>query len=88
MVNQQVVVLNHTGLHTRPAKEIVKAAGAFESEIKLQKDTKIANAKSFVSVLSLGASKGTEILVSAAGEDEVKALQSIVDLFNSKFGEE
>ncbi|WP_019535980.1 HPr family phosphocarrier protein [Paenibacillus ginsengihumi] len=88
MLTKQVVVLNHTGLHTRPAKEIVKTAGSFQSDILLQKDTKTANAKSFISVLSLGAPKGTEILVSAAGEDEERALQSIVALFENKFGEE
>jgi len=88
MVNQLVVVQNHTGLHTRPVKEIIKAANSFQSTITLQKENKIANAASFISVLSLGAPKGTEILITATGEDEERALQTIVDLFNNKFGEE
>ncbi|UUZ79822.1 HPr family phosphocarrier protein [Paenibacillus sp. P26] len=88
MLTQQVIVQNHTGLHARPAKEIVKTAGSFQSEITLKKDTKIANAKSLVGVIALGAPKGTEIIVSAAGEDEESALKSIVALFENKFGEE
>jgi phosphocarrier protein len=88
MVSQKVIVLNHMGLHTRPAKDIVKLAGSFQSVITFQKESKTANAASFISVLSLGAPKGTEIQVNADGEDENQALQSIVDLFSNKFGEE
>jgi phosphotransferase system HPr (HPr) family protein len=88
MRSQQVTIINHTGLHTRPAKEIVKVATSYKSEITLQKDTKVANAKSFINVISLGAPKGTEITVSASGEDEDEALQSIVKLFENKFGED
>jgi phosphocarrier protein HPr len=88
MVSQKVRVENQMGLHTRPAKEIVKLAGSFQSVITFQKDSKTANAGSFISVLTLGAPKGTEIQVNADGEDEKQALQSIVELFLNKFGEE
>jgi phosphocarrier protein HPr len=88
MVSQKVTVENQMGLHTRPAKDIVKLAGSFESVITFQKESKTANAASFISVLSLGAPRGTEIVVNADGEDENQALQAIVNLFLNKFGEE
>jgi phosphocarrier protein HPr len=88
MIEHKVTVLNQMGLHTRPVKEIVKAAGMFQSEIQIKRDTKTANAKSFVSVLALGAPKGTELLLVAEGEDEVSAAQKILELFENQFGED
>jgi phosphocarrier protein len=39
-------------------------------------------------ILTLGASFGTELKVIAEGEDEQKALEAMVNLFNNKFEEE
>ncbi|EXX86925.1 serine kinase [Paenibacillus darwinianus] len=88
MVNHKVTVLNQMGLHTRPVKEIVKTAGGFRSEILIKRETKTANAKSFVSTIALGAARGTELLLTAEGEDEEQALREIVELFENKFGED
>ena len=71
MVEKVFVVKNETGLHARPASQFVQKAAKFKSVIKLKKDGKEANAKSIISVLSLGASKGSEITISCAGDVEL-----------------
>ncbi|HOQ48804.1 MAG TPA: HPr family phosphocarrier protein [Candidatus Kapabacteria bacterium] len=38
-------------------------------------------------VLSMGASKGTKLTIKAEGEDEQEAVDEIVKLFESGFGE-
>ncbi len=83
MVEKVFVVKNETGLHARPASQFVQKAAKFKSVIKLKKDGKEANAKSIISVLSLGASKGSEITISCAGDDEQEALSALIELLDN-----
>ena len=83
MVEKVFVVKNETGLHGRPASQFVQKAAKFKSVIKLKKDGKEANAKSIISVLSLGASKGSEITISCAGDDEQEALSALIELLDN-----
>ena len=55
----------------------------FSSTIKIKKDGKEGNAKSIISVLSLGASNGSEITISCTGEDEQEALNALIDLLDN-----
>jgi phosphocarrier protein HPr len=87
MAEKEMTILNHTGLHTRPAKEFVKLAGSFKSEITVLRPGKTANAKSFISVITLGAAQGTTITIRADGEDEKEALDALCALIEDKFGE-
>lgn len=46
------------------------------------------NAKSILGVMMLAAEVGSEILLKADGEDEEQAVETLVRLFEEKFGEE
>jgi phosphocarrier protein len=83
MVEQVFRVKNETGLHARPASMFVQKAAKFKSVIKLYKEGKEANAKSIISVLSLGASKGSDITISCTGDDEKDALAALVELLEN-----
>lgn len=83
-----VEVKNKTGLHARPAALFVQTASKFKSEIFIEKEGKKVNAKSIMGVMSLAVSQGTKIEISASGEDEKKAVEALVALIDSKFGEE
>lgn len=81
-------VINAVGLHARPASEFVKLATKFKSRISIQNITKASStvdAKSILSVLTLGVEKEHEIALSAEGEDEVQAVQALRDLIESDF---
>lgn len=73
----ELIIQNRTGLHARPAKVLVNLAKRFKAEITIQHGEKKANAKSMVSVLTLGASSGSRILLQTSGEDEDAALREI-----------
>ncbi|MFO7152422.1 MAG: HPr family phosphocarrier protein [Bacillota bacterium] len=88
MYEKTVVVENKTGLHARPAAMFVQAANKFKSEIFIEKEGKKVNAKSIMGVMSLAVSQGTTIKISAQGEDEKQAVEDLVALVKSKFGEE
>jgi phosphotransferase system HPr (HPr) family protein len=88
METQKVTIKNKTGIHARPASIFVKAAAGFKSEITINKGTSKASAKSLINILALGLAKGSELEITASGEDEKEAVNTLVDLINSKFGEE
>ena len=83
----ELVIQNKTGLHARPAKVLVNLAKQFKSDISLQHKGKRANAKSMVSVLTLGAVNGSDIIVQANGLDEEKAIAEIEAAILSGLGD-
>lgn len=87
MVEKEVEIVNRAGIHTRPASLIVKTAAKFKSEIYLIKDGFGINAKSIIGIMTMGASKGTKLIISADGEDEQAAVKELSDLISSGFGE-
>jgi phosphocarrier protein HPr len=90
-VSKEMTVFNKVGLHARPAAMFVKKAAPFKSKISvvnLSKETQPANAKSLLSVLSIGVQKDDRILVTCDGEDEAQALVALVELVAANFGEE
>ena len=89
MVKKQTTITNKTGLHARPASEFVAAATKFKSKITIKRidSDKEANVKSIVFVLSLGLTRGTQVEIAASGEDEAEAVDTLVALIESGFGE-
>lgn len=89
MLEKRVTVINELGLHARAAAQVVRRAREFKAQILLTHEVTgfSANAKSILSLLYLAASTGVVIIVSAQGDDEAAALDAIVSLFESGFGE-
>ena len=87
MKKQTVVIKNETGLHARPASMLVDEASGYDSDINLVYEGKEVNAKSIMGVMSLGISQNGEVVVQAKGSDEEAAVEAIVKLIESGFGE-
>ena len=87
MVSQQITIINKLGLHARAASKLVNEASQFESEVFIDKDGNRVNAKSIMGVMMLAASKGTEIVLEAEGNDEQACLDAIATLINNRFDE-
>ncbi|NNE67291.1 MAG: HPr family phosphocarrier protein [Pyrinomonadaceae bacterium] len=89
MQQGKVLVVNRLGLHARAAAKLVKTAESFESRIIISSEdgSASANAKSILSLLTLAASKGGTLRISAEGADEIEAFETITSLFESGFGE-
>ena len=88
MVEREVIVKNETGIHARPASLLVQTANEFEADIKLIKEDEEANAKSIMGVMSLAVSVDNQIIIKAEGVEEEEAVEAIVELIESNFGEE
>ncbi|MDK2902200.1 MAG: phosphocarrier protein HPr [Clostridiales bacterium] len=72
------------GLHARPASEVSKLCQSFTSDVKFINGDIEANPKSTLGLLTLGATKGTEIKVEISGDDEAEALKAIEEFFQRK----
>lgn len=91
MYSRSVEIINRTGLHARPASDFVQKAKQFQSKIKIlnkaMPDSGPVNAKSIVSVLTQCLAQGTVAEISAEGPDEEQAVEALVELIQSGFGE-
>jgi phosphocarrier protein HPr len=67
-------------LHARPAGVFVRAAASFAATIEVQANGRRANAKSILEILGLGADGGTELTISASGDDAVEAVAELASL--------
>lgn len=71
MYRKEIVINNKTGLHARPASELVEFCTGFKSEITLLTGAnEEINAKSIISILSGEIYQGTRILLQVEGSDE------------------
>lgn len=87
MKKEKIILQNETGLHARPAGELVKLASTFKCDVNITANGRTVNAKSILAIMSLGIKENTEIELECNGEDEEIAMNEIVKAFNNKFGE-
>jgi len=87
MMRLEITIHNETGLHARPAKTLVNLVKKYKSDVAIWHGEKKANAKSLISVLTLGASKGSRLKFEVSGEDEEAALAEIEAAIRSGLGE-
>ena len=77
MFKKKLVIKNKTGLHARPASDLVALSKQFESKITISGNGAEVNPKSIISILKAGIGQGTEITLTAEGPDELKAGEDI-----------
>lgn len=84
MITRECIVTCETGLHARPASELVKLTQGFECSISASNsDGMETDAKSIIGILSLGADKNACVTFTADGADEEEAIEEIVSLLKN-----
>ena len=76
-------LINPSGLHARPAAEFVRLASTFDARISLNG----VDAKSLLRIMGLGLGKGSVVRIEATGPQAEVALDALVTLLGSGFGE-
>jgi phosphocarrier protein FPr len=76
------------GLHARPSTTVVEVAKRFRATITVHHEGRVANAKSLITLLQLGATAGTLLTFSAEGDDAQQALAAIRAAFEAGIDEE
>lgn len=89
MINKTVVIKNKLGIHARPAGQLVREASRFKSMVYIGRNGNEVNGKSIMGVLMLAAACGTLLELRIDGEDELSAMEALVELIEvKKFDEE
>ncbi len=87
-VSQSVRICNKRGLHARASAKFVTLAEQFAAEIRVARDHETVNANSIMGLMMLGAGLGTQITITAEGEDAQPALEALIALIETKFSED
>ena len=83
MYEAKLKVMNATGLHARPASDLMALSSTFQSDICILTENARINPKSIISILGGGVYKGTEITLQIEGEDEEEAGRALVQLIEN-----
>ena len=88
MINRRVTIINRFGLHARAANVFVRTARQYGATIQVSAGVQAADGKSIMGVMTLGASRGTEVELFAEGSDAEEAILALEELIRNRFGEE
>lgn len=83
MTKVEYTIKNKVGLHARPASLFVKEANRFESDITIEANGTEVDGKSILSVMTLGAGKGTCVIIGADGKDEKEAIDTLLQTLDA-----
>jgi len=82
-VTAEATVVDVQGMHARPASLISEQAATFSgTDIRIRNDQKTANPKSMATLLSMGASQGDVLIISAQGTEADQAVQVLAEMIN------
>lgn len=88
VITRELAILNQYGIHARPAAMFVKTASKYEADVTVEKDNIRISGKSIMGLMTMEASCGTKIRITAEGVDADQALDELQKLVEHKFYEE
>jgi len=82
---QQVEISNELGLHLRVANQLVQLAQQFQSEVRVRWNGQVADGKSILDLMTLGAGSGAWLELEVSGPDSDEAVAALCELVESSF---
>jgi phosphocarrier protein HPr len=79
MAEKTYTITDEQGLQAQQVTLLVNTANKFASEVSLEYKAKKVNLKSIMGVMSLGVSQGSEVKVSATGEDAEAVINALTE---------
>ncbi|HWI88789.1 MAG TPA: HPr family phosphocarrier protein [Sphingomicrobium sp.] len=87
-VSREVRITNQRGLHARASAKFVNLASEIDAKIDVEKDGHKVCGTSIMGLMMLGAAMGDSIVIHCEGPYSEQALEKLVELVESRFGEE
>ena len=87
-LEKKILITNKLGLHARAAAKFVDLTSKCRSKFFVKKGRRVVNGSSLVGLLTLAASKGTEIKIQCSGFSAEQDLSRLIKLIKNNFGEE
>ena len=90
MASRKVIIKNKLGLHARPAMMFVETASKYQAEVSVCRtdQSEPVDGRSIMQMMMLAATEGTQLEISATGEDAENAVEALVELVKSNFQED
>ena len=85
MIDTNIDVINKLGLHARASGRLIEVTTKYRSDIQIGRGNSLVDAKNIMSLLMLGAGKGSTLRLVVDGPDEEKACEAIKQLFAARF---
>ncbi len=82
-LRRNVRITNPSGLHARPAAQVVARLQPLTADITIAVNGRRADARSITAVLGLGAAVGDELTITARGADAQAALDAVLGIVTS-----
>ena len=86
-LTRTVKITNMRGLHARASAKFCAVASSYKADITVEKDGVSVGGCSIMGLMMLGAGIGSEITLSATGEQAEEAVDTLVKLVEDRFGE-
>jgi phosphocarrier protein len=83
-----VDIVNMRGLHARASAKFVRAASAFDAEVRVSKDNQTVDARSIMGLMMLAAGPGCCIEIEAEGPQAQAAIEALAALVAARFEED
>ena len=87
-LERKILITNKLGLHARASAKFVDFTSKCKSKFLVKKGKNIVNGSSLLGLMTLAASKGTEIKIQCIGINAEEDLEKLVNLIKNNFGEE
>jgi phosphocarrier protein HPr len=84
----EVTIPNKKGLHARASAQFVRCAAGFDAEIRVTREGHTVGGTSIMGLMMLAAGQGHSILIEAEGADARAAIEALIALVESGFGED
>ena len=84
-ITREFTLLNKYGMHVRPAGLFAKTASRFDAEVDVEKDGNVVSGKSIMALMTLEATCGTVLKVTASGAQANEVLDELEALIARKF---
>ncbi len=90
MASRKVTIKNKLGLHARPAMMFVETASKYQAMVSVCRtdQSEPVDGRSIMQMMMLAATEGTQLEISATGEDAENAVEALVELVKSNFQED
>lgn len=86
MYRREIVIANPSGLHARPAFELVEKCKRFKSEVEIMNGSIRIDPKDIFSLLEGELRKNSSLVIKAVGEDEQQTVDVICRFIDSLDG--
>jgi phosphocarrier protein len=84
----EVTISNKKGLHARASAQFVRCASNFSAQVRVTREGHTVGGTSIMGLMMLAAGQGHTILIEAEGEEAQAALEALIKLVESGFGED